>query len=566
MKKYGFVMIIMQDAPVISTFFILLNTVASLFTYIELRLVQGIVRNVFSKEKEGFLVCFIGLLFCYIIQNLKPDLQQILQDAIQKRVLDKEYSKIYYAVGNMEITELDNVSCLLDIQQAKYAIENKVVESFICMCDMVGIVLNLLAIAGSLIQIQFQFLLCFVFMAVLQAIYIYYNSIDKSKLEKNLNLLYRTHKYYLDLFINKEMNMEIRSYKLYKWFEKKRDKVYEDIREKQLKQIKRWIGINGIVALLMYACEFAIYLFAVLQYGNKGITIDQIVFVLESNIVFIGCLIQFLDDSGNIVVNNVYLESFNKIKNIRRKKDQLLPSTHVGKAVQLQNVDYSYENKKEVLKNINIEIKKGEKIALLGENGSGKSTLVKIMVGLLEPDSGSICINGRQSIVFQDFAKFKFTMKENVFFGDLEEKDNEEKMIDSLGIVGIGKILENLPNGLQTELSKEFSSEGVELSGGEWQKLAISRGVFRNAEVIVLDEPTAALDPIAEEKQLEALDSIFKDKSVIIVSHRVGIAKKVDRILFLKDGKIIEDGSFEKLMENKRDFFEFYKMQSKWYH
>lgn len=253
-------MIIMQDAPVISTFFILLNTVASLFTYIELRLVQGIVRNVFSKEKEGFLVCFIGLLFCYIIQNLKPDLQQILQDAIQKRVLDKEYSKIYYAVGNMEITELDNVSCLLDIQQAKYAIENKVVESFICMCDMVGIVLNLLAIAGSLIQIQFQFLLCFVFMAVLQAIYIYYNSIDKSKLEKNLNLLYRTHKYYLDLFINKEMNMEIRSYKLYKWFEKKRDKVYEDIREKQLKQIKKWIGINGIVALLMYACEFAIYL------------------------------------------------------------------------------------------------------------------------------------------------------------------------------------------------------------------------------------------------------------------------------------------------------------------
>lgn len=559
-------MIIMQDAPVISTFFILLNTVASLFTYIELRLVQGIVRNVFSKEKEGFLVCFIGLLFCYIIQNLKPDLQQILQDAIQKRVLDKEYSKIYYAVGNMEITELDNVSCLLDIQQAKYAIENKVVESFICMCDMVGIVLNLLAIAGSLIQIQFQFLLCFVFMAVLQAIYIYYNSIDKSKLEKNLNLLYRTHKYYLDLFINKEMNMEIRSYKLYKWFEKKRDKVYEDIREKQLKQIKKWIGINGIVALLMYACEFAIYLFAVLQYGNKGITIDQIVFVLESNIVFIGCLIQFLDDSGNIVVNNVYLESFNKIKNIRRKKDQLLPSTHVGKAVQLQNVDYSYENKKEVLKNINIEIKKGEKIALLGENGSGKSTLVKIMVGLLEPDSGSICINGRQSIVFQDFAKFKFTMKENVFFGDLEEKDNEEKMIDSLGIVGIGKILENIPNGQQTELSKEFSSEGVELSGGEWQKLAISRGVFRNAEVIVLDEPTAALDPIAEEKQLEALDSIFKDKSVIIVSHRVGIAKKVDRILFLKDGKIIEDGSFEKLMENKRDFFEFYKMQSKWYH
>lgn len=566
MKKYGFVMIIMQDAPVISTFFILLNTVASLFTYIELRLVQDIVRNVFSKEKEGFLVCFIGLLFCYIIQNLKPDLQQILQDAIQKRVLDKEYSKIYYAVGNMEITELDNVSCLLDIQQAKYAIENKVVESFICMCDMVGIVLNLLAIAGSLIQIQFQFLLCFVFMAVLQAIYIYYNSIDKSKLEKNLNLLYRTHKYYLDLFINKEMNMEIRSYKLYKWFEKKRDKVYEDIREKQLKQIKKWIGINGIVALLMYACEFAIYLFAVLQYGNKGITIDQIVFVLESNIVFIGCLIQFLDDSGNIVVNNVYLESFNKIKNIKRKKGQLLPSTHVGKAVQLQNVDYSYENKKEVLKNINIEIKKGEKIALLGENGSGKSTLVKIMVGLLEPDSGSICINGRQSIVFQDFAKFKFTMKENVFFGDLEEKDNEEKMIDSLGIVGIGKILENLPNGLQTELSKEFSSEGVELSGGEWQKLAISRGVFRNAEVIVLDEPTAALDPIAEEKQLEALDSIFKDKSVIIVSHRVGITKKVDRILFLKDGKIIEDGSFEKLMENKRDFFEFYKMQSKWYH
>ncbi len=556
---------VIHCAPFVSILFIIFNTMFCFLTYLELRLVQCIIKSVFSRKETFFFLCFIGLIICYIMQNAKSSLLQIFKENIQIKLASKEYRNIYNAISNLEITDLDNSDWLMDIQRAKQAVENKFMESFLIFCDIIGVILNLLAISGQLLNIRPVFLMCFFAMAVLQKKYNYYNSLDKVRLEKSINPLFRSHRYFLDLFINKEMNKEIRSYQLYEWIEKKRSSTYADISSKQLKQSKKWICINGLVALMMYLLEFTIYLFVILESRKSTISIDQVIFILESNGVFISYFILLMDDFRSIAINNVYIDSFTKVVNITKKESVSLPCLNCKNVIELKDVNFSYRDDRIAVQDINLEVKKGEKIALLGENGSGKSTLVKIIVGLLRPDSGQVYVNGQQSIVFQDFAKFKFTVGENVFFGNLDEREDTIKVVNSLLDVGAERILYNLPNGLETELSKEFSEKGIDLSGGEWQKIAISRGIFRNAEIIVMDEPTAALDPIAEINQLETLNNIFKELSVIIVSHRVSVAKKADRILFIKDGKIVENGSFEQLMSAKGDFFEFYNMQSKWY-
>lgn len=565
MKKFDFIKTVIHCAPILSILFIVFNTMFYFLTYLELRLIQSIVKSVSLKEERNFVFCIIALTICYIIQSIKSSFLQILKNRIQNKILSSEYNKIYSAVDNMNITDLDDSNNLLDINQAKQAVEFKYIESFLVFADIIGIVFNLIAVGIQLIKIQFSYLICFVIMAILQKLYNYYNNLDKVKLEKTVNPLFRKHRYFMELFTNKAMTKEIRSYQLYGWFENKRKKVYDNIMNYQLKQNKKWIKINSIVALMMYTLELAVYIIAIFQSIKGNISIDQIVFVIESNGIFISYYMLLMNSFSDLEINKVYFDSFNKIVNTVRHAKKRLQCTNIDNVIEMKNVSYSYKDDIERIKDINLNVKKGEKIVLLGENGSGKSTLVKLIIGLLEPVSGEIYTKGSQSIVFQDFGKYKFKVEENVFFGDLDEKENALKIKKVLYEVGAEKVIQDLPFGIETELSKEFSSDGVELSGGEWQKIAISRGFFRNADLFVLDEPTAALDPIAEINQLATLENVFESSSVIIVSHRVSIAKKADRVIFMKNGRISENGSFDELMAIKGDFYTFYNMQSKWY-
>ena len=277
-----------------------------------------------------------------------------------------------------------------------------------------------------------------------------------------------------------------------------------------------------------------------------------------------------------------YAEKFRKLLEYKpdiEVADGAIPAKGPGDLV-LSNVSFRYPNtEKDTLKNISIEIKQGEKIAIVGENGAGKTTFVKLLMRLYDVTDGSIKYNGydireynthayrkKISAVFQDYNIYAATLAENVLLGQYDEKD-KENVIEALNKADFSKKLEKLPNGLNTELTREFSEEGVNLSGGESQKIAISR-VFLNDEdraISILDEPSSALDPVSEYKLNKNLIDHAKNDTVIFISHRLSTTRMADRIYLFENGSIIEEGNHEELMQLNGRYREMFDRQAKNY-
>lgn len=245
--------------------------------------------------------------------------------------------------------------------------------------------------------------------------------------------------------------------------------------------------------------------------------------------------------------------------------------------LELKNVSFSYpETDKKIINNLSMTIKAGQKIALVGYNGSGKSTLVKLLLRLYDASSGNILINGQKiqnftlesyrtkfGTVFQDFQIFAADIAENVLSDEYKETDKEQ-VLSALSKCGFNDKLSSLPNGIHTLLTKEFDKDGTNLSGGEAQKIAIARIFAKPCDIVILDEPSSALDPISEYELNKRLMTAF-DKTVIIISHRLSTTRMADIIYMLEDGQIIEQGSHERLMSYNGKYAEMFKKQAEKY-
>lgn len=270
-----------------------------------------------------------------------------------------------------------------------------------------------------------------------------------------------------------------------------------------------------------------------------------------------------------------YLEFMNIKTYSQEDKADFDIDPHKPLSVEFKNVRFSYNEEKTVIKNISFNIKSGEKIAIVGENGSGKTTCMKLLCGLYNADEGDILVNGISiddlpskqkfslfSAVFQDAFVLPASIKENIA---LSEEIDYEKLEKSAEMSGIGEKVAELHSGMDTLLNKELNENGIELSGGELQKMFLARALYKDAPIVILDEPTAALDPIAESELYTKFNSLTKDKTAFYISHRLSSTRFCDRIIFLKDGEITETGTHGQLMELKGDYFKMYEMQSYYY-
>ncbi|MEE1417894.1 MAG: ABC transporter ATP-binding protein [Lachnospiraceae bacterium] len=244
-------------------------------------------------------------------------------------------------------------------------------------------------------------------------------------------------------------------------------------------------------------------------------------------------------------------------------------------SIKVKQLSFSYPGRKTpAVSNLSFIIKRNEVVAIVGNNGSGKTTLVKLLTGLYQAQKGQIYY-GRQnlrsldpeefykqiSFVSQDFIKYELTVRENIGIGDWKQMENTDKIYMLLHQVGLETFISQAS--VNQLLGNEFG--GRELSVGQWQKLAIARGMMKDSSVIFLDEPTAALDPLMETKVLKMFLKIAREKTAIIVSHRIGICKEVDKIIVMKEGKIAEIGNHEELLAEKGEYYRLYTMQQKWY-
>ena len=245
--------------------------------------------------------------------------------------------------------------------------------------------------------------------------------------------------------------------------------------------------------------------------------------------------------------------------------------------IAFQNVSFRYPGtEREILKNVTFYVKEGESIAFVGENGAGKSTIIKLLCGLYEPDTGNVTVGGvpvRElspklrtqvlSAVFQDFQEYQITLRENVAIGNLETLTDDQKILRALAYAD-GEVLCEQENGLDLNLGK-LSEDGVDLSKGQWQRVAMARAFVSEAKYLILDEPTASLDPVAESQMYENFARIFRERGTIMISHRLASAKMADRILVLDGGRIVQTGSHEQLMETQGLYRTMYLTQSAFY-
>ncbi|CQR70263.1 Lipid A export ATP-binding/permease protein MsbA [Sporomusa ovata DSM 2662] len=262
---------------------------------------------------------------------------------------------------------------------------------------------------------------------------------------------------------------------------------------------------------------------------------------------------------------------------IELNKGVEFPTKGTPPAIEFRDVSFAYPcTAKSILSNISFTIKPGEKIALVGLNGSGKSTLIKLLTRLYDPVSGSILFNGVDikqykpsdiyglfGTVFQDFSKYAFTLSDNISISNVIKCDNKSAIQKAAVASGASKLADELPNGFDTFLTKSFDLNGVsDLSGGNWQKIAIARAFFRESPIVILDEPTSALDPEAEYNIYHKFVELCRQNTAIIISHRLSSVRMADRIFLLQDSQITESGTHHELMELNGEYARLFNLQA----
>lgn len=243
-----------------------------------------------------------------------------------------------------------------------------------------------------------------------------------------------------------------------------------------------------------------------------------------------------------------------------------------------RDLHFSYDGKREVLHGLNFVIKKGETIALVGANGSGKSTLVKLLIDLYRPDGGELLLYGKPyseyprgsinhqiGMFFQNFYLFHLSLRENVGFGNLKYLKDDARIEKALELGGGSSLLKKCPDGLEQLLKKDVKKTGLNVSGGEQQKIAVSRTHMSEKEILIFDEPAAALDPIAELEQFENIRKKIRGRTSILISHRIGFARMADRIFLLDQGMLKEVGTHEELLKKDGIYADFFRQQAQWY-
>ncbi len=399
------------------------------------------------------------------------------------------------------------------------------------------------------------------------------------ELEQQLTREQRRSNYFGSIFSSKTNAKEIRIFGAQNFFYQNWFNIFKQLNHTRNKFNIKKQRVQNFISLWNFFVSTALLVILFYQLINKNFDFGSFTFlyyIIPAVSEQFRDLIQSL--LGDIYTNYLNIEHY--VKYIGSKSDD---SNNINEnidfqTIEIKNVSYMYPNGKQyAIKNIMLSINKGEIVSILGYNGSGKTTLSKLIIGLLPPAEGNIYINGEEinkinrndvyrifGIAYQDFTRYLLSVKANIGFGYIE-KYNDDNINRAFQEADCDALLEKLPAGLETKLGKKFYNNGVDLSGGEWQKLALSRTYMGNHCVLLMDEPTASIDPIKEMEMLKHFKTILKDRTAILISHRIGFARLADRIIMMNEGVIVESGSHEELLSKDGLYSKLFNAQKELY-
>ena len=407
---------------------------------------------------------------------------------------------------------------------------------------------------------------------------------------KTVNYMWRRSKerrqmnYYCELMVNKDMVKEIRMFSLSDTFIKRYSDVF-DIYYKGLRRLicseYAWhIGlaiINSVVTCIFYVLIAAKVIGGEFQIGDFSLYTGALTSVSAA----VGSLITH---SAHIYEGTLFIDN---LISFVKEKQTVVPSVEEPvkvahgqpHTIEFQNVSFAYPGgSRMVLKNINLKFRPGETVVLVGLNGAGKTTFIKLLTRLYDPTEGRILLDGRDikeydiaelyktfGIIFQDFGKYAASIAENIEFGNINREPSIERVHEAAHQANAEAFIEKLAEGYDTPLTRYFESNATELSIGQWQKLAIARAFYSDADILILDEPTASLDPMAEQEIFNQFDALRADKTTIFVSHRLSSAIIASKIIVLEYGELVEEGTHKELMAKGGKYYELFSTQANRY-
>jgi ATP-binding cassette, subfamily B, bacterial len=403
---------------------------------------------------------------------------------------------------------------------------------------------------------------------------------DKENSWNKLAPLFRKISYLDDVNSDFSYGKDIRLQNMGGFLSKKQADIHQEAHHYVFLSKRRWGYFGVFTNLINSLMELIMYLILTYEFVKGRFNIADFTLYVGTVYAFFTSLSGFLYGIANTRRCSLYTNDYRSFMELQHEDKPVSRSIEDIKhfTFEFKHVSFKYPNSDTyALKDLSIKIDQGSKLAVVGLNGAGKTTFIKLLLRLYEPQSGAIYVDGINinefdrseyymlfAPLFQEVEIYAFPIAENVSMKS-PSKTDKKKALDSLCLAGLEEKLQHLKKGVDTELLKIFDEEGIDLSGGEKQKLALARAIYKEAPVIVLDEPTSAMDALAEYQLYQDFNQIIKDKTAIYISHRLSSTRFCDKIALFKDGTLVEYGSHKELMDNGDDYRHMFDIQSLYY-
>lgn len=564
--------------------FTLLLTVlnSSLATLPPLIFLQNVLNGITQRNITARQIIF-SLVVALIYEALALPLAAMLVQCLRQYMTYKaslRYSEhVYRKVIAIKADLLENS----DTYELYRRVSNRGLSSFeLYPSSIIGVLINIISIATIITMVsKYNLWIALILVPVCVCQYFLNKRINKKKIwyDKVQEILYTKMQSINNLFIDRNALCEIKVFGTFSFLDSKRIHFFNDQKREYIKQATISTKSDLIFEIVKQVTYYSLYIIYAFMVFSKSILFGDFIFVTSNISKLMNSVHSIIGTISGFVTNQEYFNEYEMFfslperANGTKKFDEKIP-----KNILTDKLSYEYSTERKVLNSLCMEIKEGEKVCVFGDNGAGKTTLIKLICGLYEDYGGKIFLQNNEmhsykreeirnlySYAMQDGPRYPFTVKENICMGSTADANNQNLYDKVCSISGVNQIVSQLRYGENTYLNKEYDTNGVDLSIGQWQKLLIAKIMFRNKEILIFDEPTSALDPLAEQEFINTLLSWYKNKTVVIVSHRMTFASIADRVFVIKDGVVAEQGTPKQLLNAKGLFYEYFNTQKSLY-
>ena len=512
----------------------------------------------------------------YYSNIYKPKSNAKIQEAIYTRLFDKTVEMGVHTLESPDYLDIFRMVMQKSADAMIFIVENV----FNYIMNIILVILN-----GGLLVTYDPLLFVPIILGVVSS-YVLEIIRNKYQIKKNnaLNPLFRKFEYIKRIFHSADYALDIKTTNIFDVLIKSSDDTNDSIIQTQRKFNRKLCFIMSLSAVLSILFRYVPYaLICANAIITHVLTSGDIAVMISSTGSVRGAINSLLRLYPQIQESSVYITNYQNYlareAEIEWNEEGEEPAAKAN-GISLKNVSFSYDGRNAVLKNISIDIEGGEKIAIVGRNGEGKSTIVKLLLRLYKPQSGEIYMDGKPAeayalkayrerfgVAFQQTQIYAVSVLENVLMKPCEAGEEQAKEIveNALKRSKLYERIKEEERGVEATLTKEFDQDGIELSGGQAQKLALARVFARNCGIVVLDEPSAALDPISEAEMYESMLEAMTDRTVILVSHRLSACRNVDRIYVIENGRVAEQGSHNELLQREGLYAQMWNLQASGY-